>query len=77
MLVEERFLPTMIAANALPTAAMGGLAGRPGLYLAGVPGLYLAGDWVGPTGMLADAVFASAGVAADLAARRLAIPGAA
>lgn len=77
MLVEKRFLPTMIAANALPTAAMGGLAGRPGVEVEGVSGLYLAGDWVGPTGMLADAVFASAGVAADLAARRLAIPGAA
>jgi phytoene dehydrogenase-like protein len=72
VLVEERFLPSMIASNALPTAAMGGLAGRPGVEVADVAGLYLAGDWVGPTGMLADAVFASAGVAVDRAARRLA-----
>jgi phytoene dehydrogenase-like protein len=77
VLVEKRFLKAMIASNALPTAAMRGLAGRPGVEVPGATGLYLAGDWVGPTGMLADAVFASAGVAADLAARRLALPRAA
>lgn len=73
VLVEKRFLPSMIAHNALPTAAMGGLAGRPGAEVAGTSGLYLVGDWVGPQGMLADAVFASAGVAAGLAARQLSV----
>ncbi len=77
VLVTQRFLPSMVAHNALPTAAMGGLAGRPGPEAAGVEGVYLVGDWVGPRGMLADAVFASAGVAADLATRHLAIPRAA
>jgi phytoene dehydrogenase-like protein len=72
VLVEKRFLPAMIAHNALPTAATGGLVGRPGADVAGTTGLYLVGDWVGPTGMLADAVFASAGVAASLATRHLA-----
>ncbi len=77
VLVEKRFLPSMITANALPTAAQGGLAGRPGGEVPGLDGLYLAGDWVGPRGLLADAVFASAGAAATLAAKRLAIPRAA
>jgi phytoene dehydrogenase-like protein len=77
VLVEKRFLPSMIASNALPTAAQGGLAGRPGGEVPGLDGLYLAGDWVGPRGQLADAVFASAGDAATLAAKRLAIPRAA
>ena len=71
VLVEKRFLPSIVASNALPTAAMGGLAGRPGAEVAGAKGLYLVGDWVGPTGMLADAVFASAGVAAGLATAQL------
>ncbi|MEP7123072.1 MAG: FAD-dependent oxidoreductase [Byssovorax sp.] len=77
VLVEKRFLPSMIASNALPTAAMGGLAGRPGVEVPGVSGLYLAGDWVGPKGLLADAVFASASACADLVSERLALPRAA
>jgi phytoene dehydrogenase-like protein len=77
VLVEKRFLPAMIASNALATAAMGGLAGRPCVEVEGTSGLYLAGDWVGPHGMLADAVFASATAAAKLAASNLAIPRAA
>jgi len=40
-----------------------GLAGRPSSRV--VSGLYVAGDWVGPEGMLADAVFASARAASD------------
>jgi phytoene dehydrogenase-like protein len=68
VLVEKRFLPSILATNALVTAAGGGLAGRPGHEVPGVAGLYLAGDWVGPTGMLADAALAGARVAAHLAA---------
>jgi phytoene dehydrogenase-like protein len=67
VLVEKRFLPSMIATNALVTAARGGLAGRPGHEVPGVAGLYLAGDWVGPTGMLADAALAGARAAVALA----------
>ena len=58
------FLPRMTVANALVTAADGGLRGRPGPAVPGVPGLYVAGDWVGPTGMLSDAALASARLAA-------------
>ena len=78
VLVEKRFLPSMIASNALVTAAQGGLAGRPGPEVPGIAGLYLAGDWVGPTGMLADASLAGARAAVTLAtATRRALPRAA
>jgi hypothetical protein len=40
-----------------------------------VPGLFVAGDWVGPEGMLTDAVFASAR-AAGLAAASCVTPAA-
>ena len=71
VLVEKRFLPSLIASNALATAARGGLAGRPAPEVPGIAGLYLAGDWVGPTGMLADAVLAGARAAVALATPRL------
>ncbi|MEZ0227443.1 MAG: FAD-dependent oxidoreductase, partial [Planctomycetota bacterium] len=62
--IERRFLPRMTVTHALVSAAMGGLAGRPGPDLAGVAGLVLAGDWIGPTAMLADAALASGRAAA-------------
>jgi hypothetical protein len=62
--VERRFLPGMTVAHALPLAAEGGLAGRPGVALPERPGVFLAGDWVGDAGMLADASAASAREAA-------------
>ena len=65
--VEQRFLPDMTVINALIPAAQGGLPGRPGPEIPGLAGLYVAGDWVGPTGMLSDASFASAKQAAYLA----------
>lgn len=71
-LVTDRFLPGATVAGALPLAAQGGLAGRPGVELTGQPGLFLAGDWVGARGLLADASLASgreAGVAAARCAR--------
>jgi phytoene dehydrogenase-like protein len=58
-LVERRFLPSIAVVNGLPTAAQGGLAGRPGPAVPGQEGLYVAGDWVGPEGLLADAAIAS------------------
>ncbi|MGH8974307.1 MAG: amine oxidase, partial [Acidimicrobiia bacterium] len=65
---EQRFLRRMTVAGATPTPANGGLAGRPGVDSTGTPGLYVAGDWVGPTGWLADAVFASGSAAGEAAA---------
>ncbi|GIW42145.1 MAG: dehydrogenase [Candidatus Binatia bacterium] len=58
--VERRFLPSMTVSGWLPTPATGSLGGRPGVRVDGVPGLYRCGDWVGPEGLLSDAVFASA-----------------
>ena len=66
VVVRRVFLPRLTAVNALPTAARGGLAGRPGPRVAGVTNLYLAGDWVGSEGFLADASMASARQAARL-----------
>jgi phytoene dehydrogenase-like protein len=69
-IVEERFLAGMIVTHLLPSP-QAGLAGRPGVTVAGAPGLYLAGDWVGPSGWLADAAMASGQCAGTLAARVL------
>ena len=65
-LVARRYLPRLIVSNALPLAAQGGLAGRPGPAVPGVRGLYVAGDWVGPEGILSDASLASARRATEL-----------
>lgn len=70
-LVHRRFLPRMVVSNALPTARIGGLAGRPGPAVPGIHNLFVAGDWVGPRGMLADAALASAKQAAALALQAL------
>jgi len=59
-IVRERFLARMVVTGALPTAASGGLAGRVPVAVAEHLGVHLAGDWVGPTGMLLDAVASSA-----------------
>ncbi|MGH9040880.1 MAG: FAD-dependent oxidoreductase [Acidimicrobiia bacterium] len=67
---EQRFLRRMTVIGAVATPANGGLAGRPGIDSTGVPGLYVAGDWVGPTGWLADAVFASGSAAGSAAAAK-------
>ena len=60
----------MVVTGAIPTAANGGLAGRPGAEVPGLPGAFVAGDWVGPVGMLADAALASGVHAGRLAAAR-------
>jgi phytoene dehydrogenase-like protein len=65
-LVYRRFLPRMVAMEAIARAAQGGLAGRPGPAVPGRDNLYVAGDWVGPEGMLTDAGLASARQAAYL-----------
>lgn len=65
--VAERFLHRMVAYHAIPTAGRG-LAGRPGVAVRERPGLFLAGDWVGHTGLLADAALVSAEEAGRAAA---------
>jgi phytoene dehydrogenase-like protein len=59
-IVTSRYLHRMVASYAIPTAANGGLPGRPSVMIDESPRVFVAGDWVGPEGMLADAVFASA-----------------
>jgi phytoene dehydrogenase-like protein len=77
VLVERRYLPSMVVYHALVTAAAGGAAGRPGPAVPNVANLYVVGDWVGPSGLLADASLASARQAAQLIARTPARPAAA
>lgn len=67
MVEHQRFLPEMTVMHALPSAEIGGLAGRPAVEVAEVPGAYLAGDWVGDEHLLAGAALASARRAAALA----------
>jgi phytoene dehydrogenase-like protein len=69
---ERRFLPNMMVNGALPTAAMGGIAGRPACDALGVDGLWVVGDWVGSAGQLADATLASARYAAQQIVERFA-----
>jgi phytoene dehydrogenase-like protein len=64
--VEQRFLPRMLASAGLPLATSGGMAGRPSSRCVELDNVYLAGDWVGPEGYLADAALASARAAAHL-----------
>jgi phytoene dehydrogenase-like protein len=70
--VEQYFLPHMVASNAIVQASLGGLPGRPGPAVPGIPNLYVAGDWVGAEGQLAEACFASAKNAAKMIMRTLA-----
>jgi phytoene dehydrogenase-like protein len=77
LVVARVFLPRIAAAGALPTAAGGGFAGRPGVAIPDLAGVYLAGDWVGPEGFLADASLASARAAARLALGQQAVDSAA
>ena len=67
--VTSRFLAHLSVTGAIPRAASGGLAGRPGVEDTGVPGVSMAGDWVGPVGLLADASLASGQAAGLLAVR--------
>ncbi len=65
--VERRYLPRITVAHALPGPD------RPRPEASGVDGVFLAGDWVGPTGMLADAALASARVAVRAVEARLGV----
>jgi phytoene dehydrogenase-like protein len=64
--VEQYFLPHLVASNALVQASQGGLSGRPGPAVPGIRNLYIAGDWVGAEDQLSNACFASAKNAATM-----------
>jgi phytoene dehydrogenase-like protein len=59
-LSARRFMPNLVAANALVAAGQR----RPDVDAAGIDGAYVAGDWVGEGSMLLDAALASARAAA-------------
>jgi phytoene dehydrogenase-like protein len=69
-IVESRFLRRVTVMGGYPTAAAGGLAGRPTVAVEGRDGVFVAGDWVGPVGLLADASLASGVEAARQAVAR-------
>jgi phytoene dehydrogenase-like protein len=57
--VVARFGQRRVVAHDRPRVGVG-LAGRPGVVVPGEADVFVAGDWVGPTGMLADASICSA-----------------
>lgn len=67
--IVQRFLHEMTVCHALPKAGRG-LLGRPGVNATGTANVLVSGDWVGPTGMLADAALSSAKAAGRAAAQR-------
>ena len=62
------FRPHLLAATDQPSAARGGMAGRPSVVVPDAPGVFLAGDWIGDTGVLVDASVASGQMAGRSAA---------
>ena len=70
--IHERYLHRLVVANGFPTAAGGGLAGRPSATALGLDGVFVAGDWVGPRHQLADASSSSGEAAATLAVAHIA-----
>jgi phytoene dehydrogenase-like protein len=70
--VHRRFLRTVVVSHSLVAAESGGFPGRPTGRIAGIDNVFLAGDWVGPTGQLADASVAS-GMRAARAVERLTV----
>jgi phytoene dehydrogenase-like protein len=69
--VHRRFLRTVVVSHAMVSAESGGFSGRANGRIPDVDNVFLAGDWVGPTGQLADASVAS-GMRAARAVERLA-----
>jgi phytoene dehydrogenase-like protein len=65
--VDARFGRRQVVAHDRPRPGAG-FAGRAPVAVPDVPGLFVAGDWEGPEGLLADAVFASARAAGQDAA---------
>ena len=67
--VDARYVPRSPVTGDHVRVATAGSAGRPCADVAGVDGLALAGDWVGPSGMLADASILSGAMAATAISR--------
>lgn len=65
--VHARYLPNITVTHDACLTATGGRRGRIAVDALGIPGMLLAGDWVGPSGMLAQASIASGAHAAELA----------
>ena len=76
-IVMERYLHRSTVTWGMPLASKGGLRGRPGVTVEGMNGCFIAGDWVGPSGLLADAAAHSANSAVDAVAAHLRAVGAA
>jgi phytoene dehydrogenase-like protein len=73
------FSRQLVPMTHIPSAAEGGLAGRPDVATS-APNVFIAGDWVGPKGLLGDAAIVSghrAGKAAAALAAREGAPSAA
>jgi phytoene dehydrogenase-like protein len=65
LLIHNEFLPDLVVSNALPEARTRGTLGWPEPRIAEMPGLFLAGDWIGNSGVLADASLGSARAAVN------------
>jgi phytoene dehydrogenase-like protein len=65
--VAERYGRRLVVAHGRPLPGRG-LAGRPATAVPDLPGVCVAGDWVGPHGLLTDAVLASGRAAGRAAA---------
>lgn len=66
-IVTKRYLPRMAVAESTIEAGID----RPGPSVPELANVFVTGDWVGPEGMLVDAAFASARLAAELANHHL------
>jgi phytoene dehydrogenase-like protein len=69
--VDARYGRRLVVAHGRPLPGSG-FAGRPPVAVPDRPGLFVAGDWVGPEGLLTDAVMASGRAAGRAAARSIA-----
>lgn len=65
--VHARYLPNITVTHDACLTATGGRRGRIAVDALGLPGMLLAGDWVGPSGILAQASIVSGAHAAEIA----------
>jgi phytoene dehydrogenase-like protein len=65
--IAEQYGRRLMVAGDRPTPQGGSLANRPGPAIADCPNIFVAGDWVGGSGLLADAALASGREAARAA----------
>ncbi len=70
-IVESEYLHSMTVASSIPIAGTGGMAGRIAIDGSGIGSVALAGDFVGPSGLLADCSLVSAEAAALVAIDRV------